>query len=368
MKCVRPVKLQNRCPQARGTPVAPVQSVAISRLVVIGGSAGAFEAVRTILAALPPDLNAALFIVIHTSSTSPGVADQILSRRSVLPVTYAQHGERIQPAHVYIAPPDHHLVIRDGRMGLGQGPRENRFRPAVDPLFRTAARAYGPRVNGVVLSGGQDDGAAGLAAVKRHGGLTMVQDPAEASVTSMPKAALKSVEVDVVAPADGIARRIVELVEEERRSLEDVMPEEPRDAAETGMDRIHRADALGPPSPFTCPDCGGTLWQIEHGRVVQFQCHVGHRFGPDSLVIAQEDAIGQALWTALRAVEEHSELHRRMATRARTSQWPQIAEEYDARAAAAEARADILRRVLMPRAADERLRPAEGAAGADADS
>ena len=322
-------------------------------IVVIGGSSGALEGLRVILAGLPPDLDASIFVTIHTSANTPGFLDRILARSSSLRAEYAVDGEPIVPGRVYLAPPDRHLIIKPDHMRVTNGPRENNFRPAVDPLFRTAAAVYGQRVIGVILSGAKDDGAVGLAFIKKKGGVALVQDPAEALSPSMPEAAITNTSVDHVVSVRDMPAVLSGLISRQERQQPPEKEEAPmmepyRDVAEGGAHDIHHANDLGPPSPFTCPDCGGTLWQSDAGELLQFQCHVGHRYSEESLRTAQDEALEQALWTALRALEESAELRRRMSRRAFDRGMTSIAETYDQQAGESEQRARTIRRVLMP--------------------
>jgi two-component system chemotaxis response regulator CheB len=329
--------------------------MASGSIVVIGGSTGALEALRPIVAALPGGLTASIFVVIHTAPDAPGLLDRILSRAGKLPVSYAVDRAPIEPGRIYVAPPDRHLLIEADCMRLGRGPRENRFRPAVDPLFRTASAAH-VHVVGIILSGGQDDGAAGLAAVKKQGGIAIVQDPSDALANGMPNAALRNVTADFVLPAGDIGTVLSGLIGERQGRKDTKMTEHRKDVAEAGAHDIHRAEALGPPSPFTCPDCGGTLWQSAEGELIQFHCHVGHRFSAESLTGAQADALDQALWTALRALEESAELRRRMARHAHSRGMDRIGRDYEEQARESEERALTIRRVVMP----ESAQPAAG--------
>jgi two-component system chemotaxis response regulator CheB len=181
------------------------------RLVVIGTSAGGIEALRAIAAALPADFPAAIAIVMHLSPQSPGILDDILNRAGPLRADVARGGERLQPGHIYVAPADAHLLVEPGRLRLTRGPKENRFRPAIDPLFRTAAQVYGPAAVGVILTGNLDDGTAGLWAIKKLGGTTVVQDPADAMFPAMPESAVRHVEIDHVVPLAAIAPLLVRL-------------------------------------------------------------------------------------------------------------------------------------------------------------
>jgi two-component system chemotaxis response regulator CheB len=218
---------------------------------------------------------------------------------------------------------------------------------------RPAASAHRGRVIGVVVSGGQDDGAVGLRLIKTHGGMAIVQDPLEAVAPGMPQAAVTHVDVDYILKVDEIASVIGELVNEPIEVPElDMKDKETRDIAEMGSDAIHRANSLGPPSPFTCPECGGALWQSSEDELLQFQCHIGHRYGGESLVTAQSEALDHALGAGLRALEENAELRRRMARHARDRGMAAIAAGYDQHAAESEQRAGVIRRVLMPEGPD----------------
>ncbi len=319
-------------------------------IIVIGGSTGALEGLRVMAAGLPAGLEASLFVAIHTTPDARGFLDDILSRTGPLPAAYAADGDAIEPGRFYLAPPDRHLLIARGRVQVRRGPRENGFRPAVNPLFRTAAGVYGARVAGVLLSGARDDGVAGLAAIKREGGVALVQDPSEALAPGMPETALRNVEVDHVAGAADMADIVRELVTGAHRSAHGTPMghDRSRDAAEAGTHDIHRARRTKPPSPFTCPECGGALWQSGGDGPMEFRCHVGHRYTGDGLASAQLEALEHVLWSALRTLEEGSELSRRMARRAREARLLELARAYEERARESEGRAAAIRRVLMP--------------------
>jgi two-component system chemotaxis response regulator CheB len=290
-------------------------------IVVIGASAGGIPALMTLVQELPRDLPAALFVVVHIPPYSVSRLPQILSRSGPLPATHAVDGEPIQPGHIYVAPPDRHLQVRQGRIALSRGPRENHSRPAIDPLFRSAARAYGSRVIGVVLSGALYDGSLGLLAVKTRGGMAIVQDPREAAVDSMPRSALKLVEADAVLSAGEIAPLLMEcvgmpageqggavVVDREER-LKTVITE---DFAEQSHDG--RAEET---SVYTCPDCGGVLWQDGAGARLGFRCHVGHAYAPEVLLSQKSEEFESALWASLRLLKEKATLTRQLATRTR---------------------------------------------------
>jgi two-component system chemotaxis response regulator CheB len=230
-----------------------------------------------------------------------------------------------------------------------RGPKENGFRPAADPLFRTAARMCGARTVGVVLSGGLDDGTEGLSIIKQYGGTAIAQDPVEATFPSMPASAIANVDVDHVLPVAQMAPLLDRLAREPLPNGAPVMPpengDEP-DVAEVGDASLLVNDLPGPPSGFTCPECGGALWELRQGRLVKFRCHVGHSYTADGLVAEQTRDLESALWTALRALEESAGLRRRMARRARGGSYPAVAADYEKQAEEAEARAAVIRKVL----------------------
>jgi two-component system, chemotaxis family, protein-glutamate methylesterase/glutaminase len=291
-------------------------------LVVIGGSAGSLGALKTILRELPRDFPAAILVVIHLSSDSPTVLDEQLSLAGPLPVTYSSDGEAIQKQRVYIARPNFHLLVEQGKMCVQRGPRENRHRPAIDPLFRTAARVYGSRVVGVVLSGLQDDGSAGLYAVKQRGGIAIVQDPKEAICSEMPGHALAYADPQYVLPVQKIGPALIGLVktdqDETSMSRSKKKTTAPRGSAKTdkpdrNLTNSYFDEGEGTPSVFACPECHGVLWEIKENEMVRFRCRVGHSYGPESLTTELSQASETALWAAMRALEEKAAMQRRMA-------------------------------------------------------
>src|SRR4051794_203515 len=318
-------------------------------IVVIGASAGGLRALTAIVERLPRDLEASVFVVVHTRADGQGVLPGILERVCALPVAFARSGERVARGRVYVCRPDVHLLLERGRVHEVRGPLENGFRPAIDPLFRTAARQYGPRVVGVILSGALSDGAFGLSVVKQHGGVAIVQDPDEAIISSMPRHAMKAVEVDCVLPAADIAAVIDQLSrddvkgEERMRRPRDLEPQLPSEDTSIGtmLERYHG------PSPLSCPDCGGALWEVQEGRVVRYQCHVGHQYAPDTLELEQRAAVEGALWTAVRVLEEHAELKERMARRAEKTGLEHVSEGFTEGARHAHRQAQHLRSLLF---------------------
>jgi two-component system, chemotaxis family, protein-glutamate methylesterase/glutaminase len=317
-------------------------------LVVVGASAGGVEALCQLAARLPPDLAATVLVVLHVSSDRPSVLPRILSAAGPLPATHAKGGERPTHAHIYIAPPGRHMLMHDGTLRLSSGPKEGGHRPAIDPLFRTAARAAGTRVVGVVLSGALDDGTAGLVSIKQRGGVCVVQDPNEAMISDMPRHALQNVEVDHCLKIADIAGLLTRLAQEEvpeiKRPPPALLDREARIALDDGTEDI--TPAPGEPSQFSCPACGGVLNEIHDGDLLRFRCRVGHAYGPDALRTEQQQALEGALWAALRALEEQAALGRRLAVRAREMNQSKSADRFGDRATAAEQQAALVRAAL----------------------
>lgn len=272
---------------------SPTAETAARRdIIVIGGSAGALSPLQQIVQDLPHDLPAAVFIVLHVSSHARSNLPEILSAKTSLKVIHPASGTPIQNSTIYVAPPNHHLKLRDGQIELGRGPRENRQRPSIDKLFRSAAIEYGPRVIGVLLSGLLDDGTVGLYEIKERGGVALVQDPAEADQPSMLLSAVDQVDIDYQLPATEIGKVIVSLTRETVESTgypqpEQIMPQK-----------------KGHPAPFSCPDCNGPLWESRKGNTFSYECRIGHTFSPLSFIEGQSDAAEQALWGALQEVEQ----------------------------------------------------------------
>lgn len=322
-------------------------------IIVIGASAGGIEALRELVGALPADLRAAVFIVVHLPARSPSTLPRILDREAALGVAHAVDGEPLTYGRVYVAPPDNHLMVEPGLVRVVHGPRENRYRPAVDPLFRSAAVAYGPRVVGVVLTGALDDGAVGMISVKKCGGVAVVQDPHEAVYPGMPWSVMRSVKVDYCVRLAEVAPLLVRLSREPAAGgvfeVDDDLRTENRIAGQgVGPDELlESVEKLGRLSTFTCPECGGTLWELHDGDMPRFRCHVGHALSADSLMAEQSDGLETALWSAVRALEEKMALAKRMAERSRQRNFEHAARSFDGRAREAQRQADVVRQLLL---------------------
>lgn len=318
---------------------------------MVGTSAGGVEALMKLVEALPPDFPAPVVVVLHVAADSPSLLPQILSRHGRLPAQEAHDGERLRAGRIYTAPPDHHVLVEEDKtLRLSKGARENRHRPAIDPLFRSAALAYRSRCIGVILTGNLDDGTAGMLAVKRAGGTTIVQDPDDAVYPSMPQNVIEYVKVDFVLPLAGIAAKVIECVtapcatHEMVADLEMMAMEKKIIALDPKT--MQEDDRPGKPSAYSCPDCGGVLWEIEDGDYLRFRCRVGHAFSPETMLDAQSDVLEEALWSAIKTLEESARLSARLAEseRRRGHEW--LVERFEEKERDARQRAETIRKFL----------------------
>lgn len=323
-------------------------------IIVIGASAGGFEALKTLVAALPADFAASLFIVWHMSPVVRGVLPQVLNRQNAIYAAHAYDQEPIQPNRIYIAPPDRHLLVADGHVRVTRGPKENHFRPAVDPLFRSAAYTYGKRVIGVILSGALDDGTAGLWLVKQRGGVAIVQDPNEAKVPSMPENALREVAVDYCVPVTELAALLVQLSREPLAGTSEVVMkgEDEKTVIEIRIAAQESAFELGimkfgKLTPYTCPECHGVLSALRDGDRIRYRCHTGHAFSADSLLATITEKIEDSLYSAMRGVEESVLLLNHIGDHFAEVNQPKLAAVYFREAKEAEARAQAIRQTVL---------------------
>ena len=282
-------------------------------IVVIGASAGGVDAISSLAAALPAGFPAAVFVVLHIGAHR-SVLPWLLNQAGSLPACHPKDGDPIRPGHIYVAPPDHHLLVERGNVRLTRGPRENWARPAVDPLFRSAARAYGSAVIGVILTGGLNDGTAGLLEIGQHGGTTVVQDPDDAADPGMPRSALRHVVVDHCLPLQAIPALLAALVGKRQPEpfIEGAQTMAPEARSGTKMTEYRLDD----PIAVTCPDCGGALSRSELGTLTQFRCHIGHVYTAEVMVAAQFASLEWSLAAAMRSLSERGELCRQMADKA----------------------------------------------------
>ena len=320
-------------------------------VVVVGASAGGVEALQRLVADLPKELPAAVLVVLHVPADG-SFLPQILLRAGSLPASHAEDKEPLVAGRILVAPPDRHLVVEDTRVRVVRGPQENYHRPAVDPLFRSAAVAYGPRTVAVVLSGALDDGAAGADAVARHGGTVIVQDPEEAPFASMPLHAIAADHPREIVSVATMGAAVTNAVERVLAMSADEQPERDRDEREIELAEFEletvEGTKLGEPSPFSCPTCGGVLREAP-GELLRFRCRVGHAFGADGLLAGQSQTVDEALWTALRSLQERAELARRLASRMRDQGHKERAGRYEQRREEAEQAERTLRELLLGR-------------------
>jgi two-component system, chemotaxis family, protein-glutamate methylesterase/glutaminase len=317
----------------------------------IGASAGGVEALRQITTDLPGDFEGTILIVQHTPENGAGNLADLLARRANIPVVIASERLVLKPGVAYVAPPGKHMVVKDGRIQTRIGPSVNRHRPAIDPMFQSVAESFGVRAVGIILTGYLDDGTAGLIAIREAGGRAIVQDPDDAAVPSMPLSALQYVTPEYCLPLTEIASTMVALTNEAPRQSEttiegappdvttaegttpertggdagdghaapagDVIALAPRDRMVTGAPDPQNAPHKGKPSVFVCPECLGTLWETENHNLLQFQCRVGHAFSAETIYSEQAENMEKAMWTAVRALQEHADMSLRLAERAR---------------------------------------------------
>ena len=321
--------------------------MALNPLVVIGTSSGGIDALRSLVAALPHDFPAAICVVVHTSPQAPGVLAEILERSGRLRAVSPRQAERLRAGWIYVAPPDYHLIIEPGVVRPTKGPRENRFRPAIDPLFRSAAQVYGPAAIGVILTGNLDDGTAGLLTVKQLGGLAIVQDPADALFPSMPSHALQYVKADHVVTLATLPQVLVAAVArpvaEARRAAPDVEVEVNIAREVNSIDA--GIESIGEPSAYACPECHGVLLRVKAAGPIRFRCHTGHGYTADSLVAAMQEGVEASLWGSIRALEETALLIQHLAGHVREHDAVK-ADALAGRAADAHRQAKIVRELV----------------------
>jgi len=341
-----------------GTNGSPAYS-----LIVIGGSAGGVEALVELARGLPANITAAICVVVHFPAHAASHLPHILNQAGPLHAQHAHDGQSLEPACIFVAPPNYHLLVARGQLHLSREPRANGVRPAIDPMFRTAAQAYGARTIGVLLSGVLDDGVDGLRVIKELGGLAVIQDPDDALFDTMPRTALESVAVDSVLPQAKLGPALARLAAQRASSplaqtgrekmAQDLQDQ--RDAEMVAGDKaaLERGERPGEPTMLTCPDCGGVLWELRNGSLLRFRCHTGHSFTPEGLRLGQQEALDEALWTALRSLEESAALARRLAYRAGQANSPRVANQFENRALNYERQAATVRSLIAAPVSDD---------------
>lgn len=302
------------------------------RVVVVGTSAGGMAALKLLVAQLPEDFPAPVFVVQHMAPEgNSALLAATLGKHSALQCVEARHEEGFGPGRIYIAPADSHMLLKKKTILITKGARENRSRPGIDPLFRSAAVAHGSAVIGVLLTGYLDDGTAGLVAIRRSGGVCVVQDPADAAYPDMPRNALNQIDPDHCVPLREIGAVLAQLVWQPAPRPQPVPKDVEVEAriAERVLSDLASVNALGEQVPFNCPGCGGVLWQVDTGKALRFRCHTGHSYTASVLWAEQSDKIEETLWTALRMFEERRNLLTTMAHTRRGAELRSVRERIE---------------------------------------
>ena len=303
-------------------------------IIVIGASAGGLNAVIELVCQLPDKINAAVFIVLHLSRTAIGdVLVTKIQKKTSLPCILAQDQKAIEPGHIYVGPPDVHLIVKENEMTLGRGPAENRFRPSIDVLFRSAAVSSREKVIGIVLSGLLNDGTIGMNAIKKCGGYCIVQDPNEAEYPDMPLAVLENMEVDYCTSLKNMPDAILDIInnaETKQVSIPENILKESK-LSERSATTLEGVSQLGERSLYSCPDCGGGLWQIENGKTKHYRCHIGHTYSERDLLIKQTEETENTLWVAVRMMEERKLLLNKLAREHHDRGLQRLNSEYNKR-------------------------------------
>jgi two-component system chemotaxis response regulator CheB len=310
-------------------------------VVVIGASAGGVKALQTLVSRLPDAFNAAVLVVLHVRAEVESFLPDILRKAGVLPAVHAADGSVLEAGRIYIAPPDCHLLFHNGYLRVIRGPKENRHRPSIDVLFRSAAMTHGNRVVGVLLTGADDDGTAGLLSIKRSGGVTVVQAPEESEFPRMPQSALTAVKPDFVLSVAEIGPLLGNLVKglQQPTGRPVMMEADERPPAE----RVPGDDkGPGVPTAFSCPDCNGTLWELHDGDLIRYRCRVGHAYSAATALDAESEAVERALWEAVRVLEESASMSRRIASKTET-----LREQLNRKAEERDRHAQVIRELLL---------------------
>ncbi len=330
-------------------------------IVVIGTSAGGLKALSAVLGQLPADLGATLFVVQHLAADQKSYLPKLLGDVCALPVSSPADDQPFQRGQVYVAAPDYHLLINGDRVRVLRGPQENRFRPSIDALFRSAARSHGSRVIGMVLTGSLDDGTVGLQTIKKRGGITVVQDPAEAEYPSMPKTALRYVKIDHIVPIADAGALLIRLVAEPAAAQGNFATtpaiEIESNIAEQVMNTkqfLEAVEQIGKRTTYTCPDCNGAIWQIGDEEPLKLRCHVGHSFTGEVFSAEQSRNVESALWTAIRIMEEKVTFSRQLAERKRNQNLLAAAAAYEREADALDEEVGKVRDLIVGGIATQR--------------
>lgn len=318
-------------------------------IIAVGTSAGGVDALQFLAERLPPDLPASILVTIHLAKEFRSVLDEVLSRAGPLPASFAIDGERLRKGHIYIAPPDRHLLLEGERLLLGAGPRENNTRPAIDPMLRSVALCCGPRAVGVVLTGSLGDGASGLWAIEKCGGLSIVQDPSDAAFPDMPENALRIMKPDHVVRLKDLAPLLQSLAHQPAGEPVEA-PQQIRfevEIAKTGRSSMDEMDRFGRRSVLACPDCHGVMWEIDEGDLIRYRCHVGHTYTAELMDVAVDDNLRRALASAIRALEEKVALARKLQKQALDRGHNLVQDTWEERVSEYQHELDIVRDAML---------------------
>lgn len=279
-------------------------------IVVVGASAGGLSPLRSFVGSLPPDFIGSVFIVLHIPPYSESQLASILSRAGRLKAVQPKDGEEIKPGMIYVAANDHHLLLESSKVILKKGPKENRFRPSIDALFRSAAYVYGARVIGIVLSGLLNDGTSGLWSIKRLGGVTIIQEPEDAEFPQMPQNVMEYVEVDYTLPVAQMGELVVKLSRDTAIKMKKISAKEMKllelEVLISARDNAFEMGIInfGELTTFTCPSCHGALSRLVEGKLIRFRCHTGHAYTASTLLAELSTSVEEMLWQGMRGMEE----------------------------------------------------------------
>ena len=321
-----------------------------SKIIVIGASAGGLKAVAELISKFPQNTSVAVFVVLHVSKQSmSSVIAQHIQKHTSLICAIPANGEPIKPGHLYIAPPDHHLMVKSNEIRIHDGPHENRWRPSIDVLFRSAAVTFGTRAIGIILTGLLDDGTSGMSAIKRSGGICIVQEPDEAEFSDMPINVLNNVDVDYRVPIADMGYILADLLSKpatpEAPIPRDLMIE--ADITERMNVNIDSLTKIGQLSVFNCPDCGGGLWKINDDNVHRYRCHTGHVYTEKVLMQVQSEELEETLWVAIRMLEERRNLLLTVSVHDKEAGFPDSATDKQERAEQVSMHIERLKAVLQ---------------------
>jgi two-component system chemotaxis response regulator CheB len=320
-------------------------------IVAIGASAGGTTILPELLKQLTDDIKVAAFVVMHLSKQSIGdLLVKRLQKYTSFTCKIPMHGETIKEQHVYIAMPDHHLMVSQNKILLGHGPMENRYRPSIDALFRSAAVNFAPKVIGIILTGMLEDGASGMYAIQKSGGVCIIQDPGEAKYSDMPQAVLNTLKPDYAIPVSEMGGAIKDAISNLKRKKKGKIPSDiikEAAIAERVNIGIEEVKNPGEVSVISCPDCGGSLWEMKGNGFTRYRCHLGHAYSQEGLVSSMEVSTESTLWTALRIIEERRNLLRQIGNKESKNGKSTLAATYLKRSAELEAHIGKLKEILF---------------------